>query len=97
VKDFAKNGIDPCDGRAGFCGPRSVEVEGQVLEGRFVLTAVGAVPMRLGIAGEVHIVTSTDFLELDRLPKRIARPGGGFIAAEFVNIASQRRPAPKSR
>ena len=88
-KSFAKNGIDAYHGRAKFCGPRSVEVEGEVLEGRFVLIAVGAVPMRLGIAGEEHIVTSTEFLELDRLPKRIVLLGGGFIAAEFANIAAQ--------
>ncbi|MEO7245821.1 MAG: NAD(P)/FAD-dependent oxidoreductase [Rubrivivax sp.] len=88
-KSFAKNGIDAYHGRAKFCGPRSVEVEGEVLEGRFVLIAVGAVPMRLGIAGEEHVITSTDFLELDRLPKRIVLLGGGFIAAEFANIAAQ--------
>ena len=88
-KSFAKSGIDAYHGRARFCGPRSVEVGGEVLEGRFVLIAVGAVPMRLGIAGEEHIVTSTDFLELDRLPQRIVLLGGGFIAAEFANIAAQ--------
>ena len=88
-RGFAKNGIDTYHGRAKFCGPRSVEVQGQVLEGRFVLIAAGAVPMRLGIAGEEHIVTSTEFLELDRLPKRIVLLGGGFIAAEFANIAAQ--------
>ena len=88
-KSFAKKGIDPRQGRAKFCGPRSVEVDGRVLEGRFVLIAVGAVPMRLGISGEEHIVTSTDFLELERLPKRIVLLGGGFIAAEFANIAAQ--------
>ena len=50
-KSFAKNGIDTYHGRARFCGPRSVEVAGQVLEGRFILIAVGAVPMRLDIPG----------------------------------------------
>ena len=53
--------MDASHGRARFCGPRSVEVGGEVLEGRFVWIAVGAVPMRLGIAGEKHIVTGTDF------------------------------------
>ena len=32
-----------------------------MLEGRFVLIAVGAVPMRLGTAVEEHTVTGTDF------------------------------------
>ena len=86
---FAKSGIDAYHGRARFCGPRTVEVGGEVLEGRFVVIAVGAVPMRLGIAGEEHVITSTEFLELDPLPKRIVLLGGGFIAAEFANIAAQ--------
>ncbi|MEJ7667361.1 MAG: FAD-dependent oxidoreductase [Casimicrobiaceae bacterium] len=49
-KNFAKNGIDAYHGRAKFRGPRSVEVGGDLLEGRFILIAVGAVPMRLGIS-----------------------------------------------
>lgn len=88
-KNFAKNGIDAYRGRAKFRGPRSVEVGGEVIEGRFILIAVGAVPMRLGIPGEEHIITSTEFLELDQLPKKIALLGGGFIAAEFADIAAQ--------
>ena len=87
--NFAKSGIDAYHGRARFLGPRSVEVGGEVLEGRFIVIAVGAVPMRLGIPGEEHAITSTQFLELDRLPKRIVLLGGGFIAAEFADIAAQ--------
>jgi glutathione reductase (NADPH) len=88
-KSFAKNGIDTYHGRAKFCGPRSVEVDGEVLESRFILIAVGAVPMHLGIPGEEHVITSTEFLELEKLPKKIVLLGGGFIAAEFANIAAQ--------
>ncbi|HEV8408066.1 MAG TPA: NAD(P)/FAD-dependent oxidoreductase, partial [Sphingomicrobium sp.] len=86
--DFAKRGIDIYHGRAKFRGPRSVEVGGEVLEGRFIAVAVGAAPMRLGIPGEEHVVTSTQFLDLDQLPKRIVLLGGGFIAAEFADVAA---------
>lgn len=86
---FAKSGIDAFHGHARFTGPRTVAVEGEELEGRFVLIAAGAVPMRLGLPGEEHLATSTDFLELDALPKRIALLGGGFIAAEFAHIAAR--------
>jgi glutathione reductase (NADPH) len=86
---FAKQGIDAYHGRARFRGPNAVEAGGEVLEGRFILIAVGAVPMRLGVPGEEHIITSTDFLELDRLPQRIILLGGGFIAAEFAHIAAR--------
>jgi glutathione reductase (NADPH) len=85
---FAENGIDAYHGRAKFCGPRSVQVAGEVLEGRFILIAVGAVPMHLGIPGQEHVITSTEFLDLDKLPKKIVLLGGGFIAAEFANIAA---------
>jgi glutathione reductase (NADPH) len=54
-----------------------------------VLLAVGAVPMRLGIPGEELLITSTEFLELEQLPKRIVLLGGGYIAAEFAHIAAR--------
>ncbi len=88
-KSFAASGIDAYHGRARFTGPRTVEVAGERLEARFVLIATGAVPMRLDIPGENHLVTSTDFLELDALPKRIVLAGGGYIAAEFSHIAAR--------
>ena len=88
-KNFAENGIDAYHGRAKFRGLRSVEIGGEVLEGRFILIAVGAVPMRLGIPGEQHVITSTEFLELEQLPRNIVLLGGGFIAAEFAHIAAR--------
>ncbi|MDQ6766213.1 MAG: NAD(P)/FAD-dependent oxidoreductase [Candidatus Eremiobacteraeota bacterium] len=87
--NFAKNGIDAYHGQAKFCGPNSIEVGGEVLDGRFILIAVGAVPMHLGISGAEHLITSTEFLELDQLPKKIVLLGGGFIAAEFAHIAAR--------
>ncbi len=88
-KSFAKKGIDTYHGRARFRGARSVEVGSEVLEARFILIAAGAVPVKLGIPGEEHLVTSTEFLELDALPERIVVVGGGYIAAEFSHIATR--------
>jgi glutathione reductase (NADPH) len=88
-KSFARSGIDAYHGRARFRGPRSVEVAGEALDGRFILIAAGAVPIRLGMPGEEHIITSTEFLELDQLPERIVLVGGGYIAAEFSHIAAR--------
>ena len=93
-KSFAKSGIDARHGRARFTGPNTVEVAGERLESRFVLIAAGAAPMRLNIPGEEHLVTSTEFLELDALPRRIVLVGGGYIATEFSHLP--RAPAPKS-
>lgn len=89
AKNFAKNGIDAYHGIARFRGPNSVEVGGEVLAGRFILIAVGAVPIPLDIPGEQYLTTSTEFLEIDQLPKKIVLVGGGFIAAELSHIAAR--------
>ncbi|MEO6778762.1 MAG: NAD(P)/FAD-dependent oxidoreductase, partial [Gemmatimonadaceae bacterium] len=62
---------------------REVECE---LEAKHFVIASGAEPVTLGIPGEEHVRTSTDFLELDNLPPRIAFIGAGYIALEFAHI-----------
>ena len=88
-QSFGKKGIETYHGRARFVGPRSVEAAGETLEGRFILIATGAEPVKLGIPGEEHLVSSTEFLELDDLPERIVLVGGGYIAAEFSHLAAR--------
>lgn len=88
-ESFHKKGIERFHGRARFVGSRSVEVTGNTLEGRFVLIATGAEPVKLGIPGEEHLISNTEFLELDELPQRIVLVGGGYIAAEFSHIAAR--------
>ena len=83
---YAEKGIATFHGRACFTGRNRVEVEGAQLEARHVLIATGAAPVTLGIPGEEHLTTSTEFLELPERPDRIAFVGGGFIAMEFAHI-----------
>jgi glutathione reductase (NADPH) len=84
---FAKAGIVAFHGRARFVGPSSVQVNDDVLEGRYVVIAAGQEPADLSIPGTEHLTTSDQFLELDELPKRILFIGGGYIAFEFAHIA----------
>ncbi len=86
---YADKGIDAFHGRARFTGRNTLDVEGTALEARYLLLAVGAEPVTLGIPGEEHLVTSEQFLELDALPKRVVLVGGGYIAAEFSHIAAR--------
>src|SRR6184192_142919 len=88
-KSFARAGIEAFRGRARFLDAHRLDVDGNVLESRFVLLAVGATPERLGIPGEEHVATSTEFLDLNRLPSRIVLIGGGYIAAEFAHVAAR--------
>jgi glutathione reductase (NADPH) len=86
---FKKSGIEPYHGRARFAGPCSVAAAGKTLEARFVLIAAGAVPVKLDIPGAEHLISSTEFMELEELPRRIALVGGGYIAAELSHLAAR--------
>lgn len=86
-KGFGRAGIAAFHGRARFVGPTAVRVGDDILEGRYVVVAAGAKPSRLNIAGEEHLTTSDQFLELDRLPRRIVSVGGGYISFEFAHVA----------
>jgi glutathione reductase (NADPH) len=103
---FAKAGIATFHGRARLVGPSSVQVNDEVLEGRYIVIAAGQKPADLKIAGTEHLTTSERFLDLDELPKRILFIGGGYIAFEFAHVAvragarvtiAHRGPRPLSR
>ncbi|MFC6489334.1 dihydrolipoyl dehydrogenase family protein [Nitratireductor sp. GCM10026969] len=86
---FADKGIDTFHGQARFTGRTTLEVDGELLEAKYVLIAAGAEPMKLGIPGEEHLIDNEQFLELESLPRRIVLVGGGYIAAEFSHIAAR--------
>jgi glutathione reductase (NADPH) len=88
-QDFAERGIDAFHGLARFTGPNSVAVAGKELKARHILIASGARPAPLGIPGEDLIITSDQFLELETLPPHIILVGGGYIAAEFSQLAAR--------
>jgi len=86
---FVKAGIAPFHGRARFVDETAVMVGDDTLEARHVLIATGAWPAKLGIPGEQHLTRSDEFLELEKLPKRIIFVGGGYISFEFAHIAAR--------
>jgi glutathione reductase (NADPH) len=82
-------GIVAVRGRARFAGPRSLRVDGEIHDARHVVIAAGARHAPLGIPGEEGLLTSTGFLELEALPRRVAFVGGGYIAFEFAHVAAR--------
>jgi glutathione reductase (NADPH) len=86
---FAQAGILARHGRAHFIDRTTIAVEGEKILGRHVVIAGGARRATLGIPGEELLTSSTEFLELDRLPRRILFVGGGYIAFEFAHIAAR--------
>ncbi|WP_372678492.1 NAD(P)/FAD-dependent oxidoreductase [Desulfosarcina sp.] len=92
VNGLKQAGIDLIRGRARFTGRHTVSANHQQLSARFIVLATGAVPMPLPLDGAQHMVTSSEFLELDRLPRRIIFIGGGFISFEFAHFAARLGP-----
>ena len=87
------SGIDFIAGTAAFKDPATLVVNGEPVQGKYIVLATGAHPMSLPFAGAEHLITSSDFLELDRLPPRIIFIGGGFISFEFAHFAARLGPA----
>jgi glutathione reductase (NADPH) len=87
TKSLEKLGVVQFHGNARFTTPGTVQIGDQELHARNFHIATGARPMTLGIPGEEFLTTSTQFLELESIPRRIAFVGGGFIAFEFAHIA----------
>ena len=88
-KAYAKTGIAAFHGRAHFVDKTTVKIGDDTLTGRYVHIAAGAKPAVLDIPGEEYLTTSTQFLEMEKLPKRIVFVGGGYIAFEFAHIATR--------
>ena len=86
---FSKAGIAAFHGRARFVDPTAVRVGDDVLKGRHVVVATGAMPVHLQIPGAEYVITSEQFLELDELPQRIVFIGGGYISFEFGHLAAR--------
>src|SRR5713101_1651873 len=88
-QSFKQAGIAMRHGRAHFVDRTSLQIGDDTLVGRHVVIATGAQHASLGIPGEEHLTTSTQFLELDELPHRIVFVGGGYIAFEFAHITAR--------
>ncbi len=88
-KSFTRAGIEVFHGRAHFVGSSTIEVDGETLDVRCVHIGAGAKPMELAIPGSEHLTTSTAFLELEELPRRLLFVGGGYISFEFAHIAAR--------
>lgn len=86
---FRDAGVEQFHGTPRFVAPQRVTIDGNEVESRQFVIATGAVPRPLGIPGEQLVVSSDDFLELERLPKRVLFIGGGYVTFEFAHVAAR--------
>ncbi len=88
-KGLTGNGVETLHGAARFTGANALEVDGQSYQSKRFLVAAGAIPRPVNFAGADLMIDSTDFLNLEALPKRILFVGGGFVSFEFAHIAAR--------
>lgn len=75
-------------GEAHFQTDGQLNVAGTVVQATDYVIATGQRPAILPITGHDYFKTSTDFLDLDEMPKRVAFVGGGYVGFELATIAS---------
>ncbi|UCD95820.1 MAG: dihydrolipoyl dehydrogenase [Candidatus Bathyarchaeota archaeon] len=82
--------IDYYPAPAEFVGPYKLRVSDQTITSKMILLCTGSKPTVPPIKGleDVGYLTSDTFLQMTRLPKRIAVIGGGYIAAEYGHFLS---------
>jgi glutathione reductase (NADPH) len=91
---LAGNGVDTLHGVARFTGKNHLDIDGTTYEAAHFLIATGARPRPLDFPGHEHLIDSTDFLDLEVLPRRILFVGGGFISFEFAHISARAGSTP---
>ncbi len=64
----------------------TIRVGDERVTAKHILIATGGWPWVPEFPGSEHVITSNDIFHLDRLPRRIAIVGGGYIALEFASI-----------
>ncbi len=89
VKSLLKgNKIDVHEGDATISAPGQVTVGGATLSAKSIIIATGSAPAQIpGLeTNGRNVITSTEALDLEVLPERIAIIGAGAIGAEFACI-----------
>jgi len=81
-------GITTVDGQAQIFDAHTVQVDDEIFTTKNIVIATGQTPVMPDIPGAENLGTSTDFLDLDQLPRTIAFIGAGYVSLELANIAA---------
>jgi glutathione reductase (NADPH) len=88
-KGYKNKDIDTYHTSAKFLSDNTLQVGNEVIEAEKFVIATGAKPRILDFEGGNMAHSSTDFLNLKKLPESLLFIGGGYIAFEFAHIAAR--------
>ncbi len=85
-----KNKVKVVSGEAKFLGQKKVQVGDKIYEGENIVIATGSSPMLPPIPGadQDHVMTSTEILNVEKMPETLTVIGGGVIGIEFASFFS---------
>lgn len=88
---FKKNKVTSIKGTAKILSPGKIEVSGdkkEVIECKNIVISTGSVPVELPFMpfDGSHIISSTEALALDKVPKHLIVVGGGAIGLEMGSV-----------
>ena len=85
---FKKNGVEYIRGTAVIKNKNTLEVEGKVLEAKYIIVATGseAIPLPFLPFDEKIVLSSTGALALKEIPKKMIVVGGGVIGLELGSV-----------
>lgn len=81
-------GITAIDGDPEFISGSQLKVNDSEYEADRFVIATGQRPSQLDIPGKENLLTSTSFMSLKKMPKKVTFIGAGYIAFELATIAS---------
>ena len=85
-RSLSQKNIDIIVGQASFQNAKEISVGGEALTAKQIIVACGATPTVPDIPGAELGITSDDFFELNKLPKKTIIVGSGYIAVELAGI-----------
>ncbi len=86
---FAEAGINAFRETVRFVDRTTLRIGQETVTAKHVVIASGAKPRDLPIPGAELLTTSTAFLDLENLPRRLVMVGGGYISFEFAHVAAR--------
>ncbi|MBM7050720.1 MULTISPECIES: dihydrolipoyl dehydrogenase [unclassified Rothia (in: high G+C Gram-positive bacteria)] len=74
------------EGEGKLTGTDTITVDGTEYKGKHIILATGSVSRTMGIEIRDRVLTSTEALQMDYLPKSAIVLGGGVIGSEFASM-----------
>jgi len=90
IKNLENHNVEIIEARGRMINAHTVELTSahgiKTITAEKILIATGAWPQMPHIPGIEHAITSNEAFHLEKLPRKIAVVGGGYIAVEFAGI-----------